>query len=81
MISGCNPERVQKALEKISKEEGCEAIIDSVIIDVSDDDSVKAAVKVVETNVGSAGLDVLVVSYILSLGRQNSSWIFRTILV
>jgi len=80
-ISGRNPQRVQEALEKILKEEGCEAIIDRVVIDVSDDDSIKAAVKVVETNVGSAGLDVLVVSYILPLGRQNSLWIFRTILV
>ena len=81
MISGCNPERVQKALEKISKEEGCEAIIDSVIIDVSNENSIKATIKVVETNVRSAGLDILVVRYILSLGKQNSLWIFRTILV
>jgi NAD(P)-dependent dehydrogenase (short-subunit alcohol dehydrogenase family) len=68
-LSGRNPERVQEALEKISEEEGCKAIIDSVIIDVSDDDSIKAAVKEVEAKVGSAGLDVLVVSCVLSFVR------------
>ena len=60
-LSGRNPERVQQALESISKEDGCKAVLDSVIIDVGDDDSIKAAVKEVEAKLGDAALDVLVV--------------------
>src|SRR5882762_9100590 len=33
-LSGRNAERVRQALESISKEEGCKAVLDSVIIDV-----------------------------------------------
>jgi NAD(P)-dependent dehydrogenase (short-subunit alcohol dehydrogenase family) len=61
-ISGRNPERLQEALEKISNEDGCKAVVHTVVMDVSDDDSIKAAVKEVEAKVGSDGLDVLVVS-------------------
>jgi NAD(P)-dependent dehydrogenase (short-subunit alcohol dehydrogenase family) len=66
-LSGRNTERVQQALESISKENGCKAVLDSVIIDVSDDDSIKAAAKEVEAKLGDAALDVLVVCYVLSL--------------
>jgi NAD(P)-dependent dehydrogenase (short-subunit alcohol dehydrogenase family) len=61
-LSGRNRERLQDALEKIIKEDECKAVIDSVVIDVSDDDSIKAGVKEVEAKLGNAGLDVLIVS-------------------
>jgi NADP-dependent 3-hydroxy acid dehydrogenase YdfG len=60
-LSGRNPERVKQASESILKEDGCKAVLDSVIIDVGDDDSIKAAVKEVEAKLGDAALDVLVV--------------------
>jgi NAD(P)-dependent dehydrogenase (short-subunit alcohol dehydrogenase family) len=65
-LSGRNAERVQQALESISKEDGCKAVLDSVIIDVGDDDSIKAAVKEVEAKLGDAALDVLVVGSALA---------------
>lgn len=61
-ISGRNSSRVQAAAEKIKGEEGCQATIDSIVIDVSDDASIKAGVKEVENKLGAAALDVLVVS-------------------
>jgi hypothetical protein len=45
----------------------CKAVLDNVIIDVSDDDSIKAAVKEVEAKLGDAALDVAPVGYVLSL--------------
>ena len=48
----------------------CKAVLNNVIIDVSDDDSIKAAVKDVEAKLGDAALDVRVVApvgYVLSL--------------
>lgn len=60
-ISGRNPDRVQEALEKITKEEGCQATVDSVIIDISSDESIKSGFLEVEGKLGGAGLDVLVV--------------------
>ena len=65
-LSGRNPERVQQALESISKEDGCKAVLASVIIDISDNESIKAAMKDVEAKLGDAALDVLVVCYVLS---------------
>jgi NAD(P)-dependent dehydrogenase (short-subunit alcohol dehydrogenase family) len=62
-LSGRNPERLQEALEKITGEDGCKAVVDKVVIDVTDDDSIMAGAKEVEAKVGNAGLDVLVVSY------------------
>lgn len=64
-VSGRNPSRVQEAVEKIKKEDGCQAIIESVILDVSNDDSINAAVKDVEKRLGGAALDVLIVSVFL----------------
>ncbi|KIM87459.1 hypothetical protein PILCRDRAFT_814986 [Piloderma croceum F 1598] len=61
-VSGQNLTSVQEALEKITKEEDCKAVVDSVVIDVVDDDSIKAGVKEVEIKLNGAGLDVLVVS-------------------
>ena len=69
-LSGRNPERVQQALESISKEDGCKAVLDSVIIDVGDDDSIKAAVKEVEAKLRDAALDVLVVGSALAFMIQ-----------
>jgi NAD(P)-dependent dehydrogenase (short-subunit alcohol dehydrogenase family) len=72
-VSGRNPARVQEALEKITKEENCKAIVDSVVIDVTDDDSIKAGVKEVEAKLNGAALDVLVVSPpLLALSNINS---------
>ena len=72
-ISGRNLQRLQEALEKISNEGGCKAVIHTVIMDVSDDESIKAAVKEVEANVGSGGLDVLVVSFLVHNLVKKSS--------
>lgn len=64
-ISGRNSARVQEALEKITKEEGCKATVDSVIIDVASDESIKAGFTEVEGKLGGAGLDVLVVCFLV----------------
>jgi len=72
-VSGRNPTCVQEALEKITKEEDCKAVVDSVIIDVVDDNSIKAGVKEVEAKLNGAALDVLVVSPpLLTLSSINS---------
>lgn len=63
IISGRDASRLQEALDSITKEEGCQASVDSVLIDVSDDDSINAAVKEVEGKLNGKALDVLVVSY------------------
>jgi len=59
-LSGRNQKQLQEAQEKISKDAGCKAVLDSVVIDVEDDESIQAAVKEVETKLGRAGLDVLI---------------------
>jgi hypothetical protein len=61
-LSRRNPERVQQALESMSKEYWYKVILDRVIIDVSDNDCIKDAVKGVVTVEG-----VLVVGYVLSV--------------
>jgi NAD(P)-dependent dehydrogenase (short-subunit alcohol dehydrogenase family) len=61
-VSGRNPSRVQEAVEKITNEEDCKAVVNSVVIDVTDDASIKAGVKEVEAKLNGAALDVLVVS-------------------
>jgi NAD(P)-dependent dehydrogenase (short-subunit alcohol dehydrogenase family) len=60
-VSGRNPSRVQEAVEKITKEKGCKAVVDSIVIDVGDDESINAGVKDVEAKLNGAALDVLVV--------------------
>ena len=60
-VSGRNPTRVQEAASVLRAEEGCQAVVDSVVLDVSDDLSIQAAVKEVEIKLGGAALDVLVV--------------------
>ncbi|KAG9030706.1 hypothetical protein FRB95_003608 [Tulasnella sp. JGI-2019a] len=59
-ISGRDAGRVKEALEKIEKDEGCKAKVQSVIIDVSNDDSIRAAVSEVEKHLAGEPLDVLV---------------------
>ena len=61
-ISGRNASCVKDAFDSITSEEGCQAKVDSVLIDVSDDRSINAAVKEVEKKLNGAALDVLVVS-------------------
>ncbi|KAG8848095.1 hypothetical protein FRB96_001282 [Tulasnella sp. 330] len=59
-ISGRDPARVEEALGKITKDEGCQAKVQSVIIDVSNDDSIQAGVAEVERLLAGQPLDVLV---------------------
>ena len=66
-ISGRSTEQVQQSTRIHLKEDECKAVLDRVIINVSDDDSIKAAVKEVEAKLGDAALDVLVACYVLSL--------------
>lgn len=61
-VSGRNGMRVKEAMDKIVSEEGCNASIDSVVIDVTQDESIEAGVQYVEGKLRGAGLDVLVVS-------------------
>lgn len=61
-ISGRDSNRVQEALAKIKTAEGCQASVEKVIIDVSNDESIKAAVKEVESKLEGKALDVLIVS-------------------
>ncbi|KAG8992243.1 hypothetical protein FRB94_011891 [Tulasnella sp. JGI-2019a] len=58
-ISGRDASRVEEALAKI-KSEDCKAKVQSVIIDVSSDDSIRAAVSEVEKHLAGGPLDVLV---------------------
>ncbi|KAG8979628.1 hypothetical protein FRB93_010022 [Tulasnella sp. JGI-2019a] len=57
-ISGRDTSRVEEALAKI-KGKGCKAKVQSVIIDVSNDDSIRAAVSEVEKHLAGEPLDVL----------------------
>ncbi|KZP22438.1 NAD(P)-binding protein [Athelia psychrophila] len=59
-VCGRDANRVQEAIEKLRKEEGCEAEIDSVVMDIADDTSIHAAVVDVDKKLGGAALDVLV---------------------
>lgn len=61
IISGRNASRVEEALVKIKKDAGCQAKVQSVVIDVSDDGSIQAAVAEVEKLLDGKPLDVLVV--------------------
>ncbi|KIM87468.1 hypothetical protein PILCRDRAFT_814991 [Piloderma croceum F 1598] len=77
-ISGRNPSRVQEAQENITKEEDCKAVIDNVVIDVSDDASIKAGVKEVEAKLNGAALDVLVNNAGVGFDRQIETLGLRT---
>ncbi|KZP12526.1 hypothetical protein FIBSPDRAFT_655200, partial [Athelia psychrophila] len=48
-LAGRDPTKIQEAQTKITTEEGCRAFIDKVIIDVTDDASIKAAVEEVQS--------------------------------
>lgn len=60
-MSGRDSAKVQEAHAKITTEDGCQATVDTVIIDVSDDETIKAAVEEVTSKLKGAALDVLVV--------------------
>lgn len=49
-------------MANISKESGAKAKVESVVIDVTDDESIKQGVKTVEKKLAGKGLDVLIVS-------------------
>jgi len=59
-LAGRDPTRIQEAQTKITTEEGCQASVDTVIIDVTDDTSIEAGVKEVQSKLRGAALDVLV---------------------
>lgn len=61
IISGRDASRLNDALNSITSAEGCQASVDSVLIDVSDDESINAGVKEVEKKLNGGALDVLVV--------------------
>lgn len=62
IISGRDASRLKDALASITSAEGCQATVDSVLIDISNDESIHAGVKEVEKILNGAALDVLVVS-------------------
>ncbi|KAF7977796.1 hypothetical protein HWV62_2703 [Athelia sp. TMB] len=59
-LVGRNPTRVQEAQTKITTEDGCQASIDKLTIDVSDDESIKSGVEELKSKLRGAALDVLV---------------------
>lgn len=61
-LSGRDPIRVREASGKITTEEGCQALVDEVIIDVANDDTIKMAHTEVESKLQGKALDVLIVS-------------------
>lgn len=78
-ISGRDASRVEEALAKIKAEDGCVAIIESVVLDVGDDTSIQAAVQDMKGKLGGAALDVLVVSQNKSLSCRVESAIVLTL--
>ncbi|KZP25601.1 NAD(P)-binding protein, partial [Athelia psychrophila] len=78
-VSGRDPNRVQEAIEKLKKEEGCEAELDSVVMDIADDASIHVAVADVEKQLGGAALDVLVNNAAVDLGDDVERDGLRTI--
>lgn len=70
-VSGRNPALVQQSASSLKAEEGCQAIIDNVVLDISDDLSIQAAVREVEAKLGGAALDVLVVRMFLQRMQFN----------
>lgn len=61
-VSGRDASRLKGAVDSITSEEGCQASVDSVLIDVSNDMSIEAGVKEVKGKLNGGALDVLVVS-------------------
>ncbi|KZP33205.1 NAD(P)-binding protein [Athelia psychrophila] len=59
-LAGRNLTKIQEAQTKITTEEGCQASVDTVIIDVTDDASIEAGVEEVQSKLRGAALDVLV---------------------
>lgn len=60
-LAGRDPKKIQEAQTKITAEEGCQALIDNVTINITDDASIKAGVEEVQSKLRGAALDVLVV--------------------
>ncbi|KZP07990.1 NAD(P)-binding protein [Athelia psychrophila] len=59
-VCGRDANRVQEAVEKLKREEECAAEIDTIVMDITDDSSIHAAVADLEKKLGGAALDVLV---------------------
>ena len=74
-LVGRDPTRVQEAQTKITTEDGCQASIDKLIIDVSDDESIKAGVEELKSKLQGAALDVLVVCDHLAFSISQRAWL------
>lgn len=64
---GRDASRIKDVLDSITKDEGCQTAVDSVLIDVSDDESITAGVKEAESKLNGGALEVLVVSNSIQL--------------
>jgi len=60
IISGRDSQRLTEAQENITAEEGCQARVETIVLDVSKDDSIEAAVAELKKKLGDAPLDVLI---------------------
>lgn len=60
IVCGRDEGRVQAAIDALKQDPGCTAQIDSVVMDISNDASIHAAVADVERKLGGGSLDVLV---------------------
>ncbi|KAF7969824.1 hypothetical protein HWV62_25957, partial [Athelia sp. TMB] len=59
-VCGRDETRVQEAVQRLKQDEDSEAKIDSVIMDITNDPSIRAAAADVDAKLGGAALDVLV---------------------
>jgi len=60
LISGRDPVRLSEAVKKLKADEGCRAVLGEVVMDVSDDESIKKGVESVAGILDGKALDVLV---------------------
>lgn len=75
-LAGRDLTKLQEARTKITAEEGYQATVDTVTIDVADDASIKAGVKEIQSKLRGAALDVLVVRiYFPSSTARNDHYV------
>ncbi|KZP33199.1 NAD(P)-binding protein [Athelia psychrophila] len=70
-LAGRDLAKIQEAQTKITTEEGCQASVDTVIIDITDDSSIEAGVQEVQSKLREAALDVLVNNAGVYIGDQT----------
>lgn len=61
LVSGRDSVRLSEAVSKLKADEGCRAVLAEVVMDVSDDESIKKGVASVAGILNGKALDVLVV--------------------